>query len=177
MKTRNYVLLLLAAAAVALLLAGCGGGSGSSAPAEATSAATTGAPEAQTPANGEAEASGNAYVSLASSPGLGLILVDSEGRVLYSFDGDGGGASSCYGACAKAWPPLLTEGPPQPSNGAAPGRLGTAARKDGATQVTYGGLPLYTYAGDKKPGEANGNGSTAFGATWHALKGNGQPAS
>lgn len=174
-KERSHLLVLAAIAVAAMLLAGCGGGGGASS--EASGAATTpGTTEIHTPANGEAEESGNAYISLASSPGLGLVLADSEGHVLYAFDGDSGGNSSCYGACAKAWPPLLTEGPPQPANGAAPGRLGTTERKDGATQVTYAGHPLYTYSGDSKPGEASGNGTTAFGAAWHALKGNGTPA-
>jgi len=177
----THALALAAIVAVsALLLAACGGGSGGAygggSGTTGTSQESTGGTYGYTPANGEAEESGNAYVSLASSPGLGLILVDSKGFVLYAFDKDRGATSSCYGECAAAWPPLLTEGPPQPSNGAAPGRLGTTERKDGATQVTYAGHPLYTYAADKQPGEAKGNGVSAAGGTWHALKGNGQPA-
>lgn len=178
MKTRTYALLLAAIAAAALLLADCGGGggAGSGGRTETGARGTTGGTETRTPANGEAEESGNAYVSLASSPGLGLILVNSEGLVLYAFDADRGSASSCYGACAKAWPPLLTEGPPQPSNGASAARLGTTKRKDGATQVTYAGHPLYTFAADEKPGEAAGNDVSAFGGKWRALRGSGQPA-
>ena len=36
-------------------------------------------------------------------------------------------------------------------------KLGTTKRKDGTTQVTFAGHPLYTYTADTKPGEANGN--------------------
>lgn len=54
--------------------------------------------------------------------------------------------------------------------------LGTTKRTDGTTQVTYNGRPLYTFAGDKGPGEANGNEISAFGAEWYALKGNGEVA-
>ena len=54
--------------------------------------------------------------------------------------------------------------------------LGTTKRSDGTTQVTYAGHPLYTFAGDKKPGEANGNDISAFGAEWYALQGNGKEA-
>ena len=39
----------------------------------------------------------------------------------------------------------------------------------GPPQVTYAGQPLYTYAGDKKPGDANGNDFKPFGAQWYAL--------
>jgi predicted lipoprotein with Yx(FWY)xxD motif len=82
--------------------------------------------------------------------------------------------SSCYGACAKAWPPLLTEGEPHPSNGAEGAKLGTTKRKDGSEQVTYAGHPLYTYTGDQGPGEANGNDVDAFGAEWYALTASGE---
>ena len=54
--------------------------------------------------------------------------------------------------------------------------LGTTMRSDGTEQVTYAGHPLYTFVEDKKPGEANGNEVTAFGAQWYALKGNGEEA-
>jgi predicted lipoprotein with Yx(FWY)xxD motif len=174
---RTYALVLLAIAAAALLLAGCGGGGGTGGGHYGGgSGTTTGGEETHTPANGEAEESGNAYVALASSPGLGLILVNSEGLVLYAFDSDRGATSSCYGACAKSWPPLLTEGSPQPSNGASAANLGTSERKDGSTQVTYAGHPLYTFSGDGKPGEATGNGVSAFGGRWSALEGSGAPA-
>ncbi len=72
---------------------------------------------------------------------------------------------------------LLDEnGEPQPSNGTSTARLGAVTRADGGHQVTYAGHPLYTFTGDKQPGEANGNGQSAFGGTWTALKGNGTPA-
>lgn len=156
------------------LLAGCGGGSGSSstAPTGAKTAATLPAPKP--PPNAE---EGTVFVSLGSAAGLGEVLVDSAGHTLYAFSGDGGGTPSCDGACAKAWPPLRDEnGEPQPSNGTAAARLGTVTRADGSHQVTYAGHPLYTFAGDKQPGEANGNGQSAFGGTWTALDGNGTPA-
>lgn len=174
MNPRTYALVLLLIAAAALVLADCGGGSGGTTTGSGGGETTGG--ETHTPANGEAEESGNAYVALASSPGLGLVLVNSEGFVLYRFDRDWGATSSCYGACAKAWPPLLTEGPPQPSNGASAAQLGTTERKDGSTQVTYAGQPLYTYSGDAKPGQAAGNGTAAFGGSWQALANSGQPA-
>jgi predicted lipoprotein with Yx(FWY)xxD motif len=49
------------------------------------------------------------------------------------------------------------------------GKVGTSHRPDGRTQITYNGHPLYTYSGDHKPGDTNGQGLTAFGGGWFAL--------
>jgi predicted lipoprotein with Yx(FWY)xxD motif len=164
---------LLAAAVLGIgALAGCGGGSDSSSSTTATEAGKTDAalPKPKPPPPNAEE--GTVFVSLGSAAGLGEVLVNSEGRTLYAFSGE-----ECEGACAKAWPPLLDEsGEPQPSNGTAAARLGTVERRDGTTQVTYADYPLYAYGGDKAPGEANGNGESAFGGTWTALKGSGEPA-
>jgi hypothetical protein len=46
------------------------------------------------------------------------------------------------------------------------GTLGTITRPGGATQATYDGHPLYTYAGDTAPGQAKGNGLNASGGLW-----------
>lgn len=174
--TRTTSAIGLLAVAAALAVAGCGsGGSGSSGGAYGEGGGSSSSGGAYGSKGGGGESSG-AFVSLASVPGLGLILVDSQGLALYEFQKDSGTRPSCYGACAEAWPPLTTKGAPQPSNGASASKLGTTRRSDGTVQVTYAGHPLYTYAADKKPGEANGNGFSAFGAPWHALKGSGEPA-
>jgi predicted lipoprotein with Yx(FWY)xxD motif len=158
----------------AFLIAGCGAGSSAGSGSSSTAKATTTVPAAEPPPNAE---EGTVFVSLGSAAGLGQVLVDSEGHTLYAFSGDGEGTPTCEGACAKAWPPLLVEqGEPEPSNGAGASRLGTVKRADGTRQVTYAGHPLYSFSGDRSPGQANGNGSTAFGGTWEALKGSGAPA-
>jgi predicted lipoprotein with Yx(FWY)xxD motif len=114
-------------------------------------------------------AAGAAIVSVGSEPTLGRILVNSKGFTLYDFRKDQGTKSACFGACAKIWPPLTTEGAPKPSNGAAASKLGTTERTDGTTQVTYAGHPLYTYSADIEPGDANGNGLSTYGGQWFAL--------
>jgi predicted lipoprotein with Yx(FWY)xxD motif len=156
-------------------LAGCGGGSsGSSTGAEATAPSEAKTTVPAPPPNPE---EGTTFVTLGSAPGLGLVLADSEGRTLYAFSADAGGESSCYGACEKAWPPLIvSKGEPEPSNGASAAKLGTTERKDGSVQVTYAGHPLYAFSADQSPGQAKGNGTTAFGGRWTALKGSGAPA-
>ena len=113
---------------------------------------------------------------MASAPKVGAVLVDAQGFTVYDFHNDKGTSSSCYGACAKTWPPVLTEGAPQSGEGASSAKLGTTKRKDGTVQVTYAGHPLYTYAVDQKPGEANGQDVDSFGAEWYALQGSGEEA-
>lgn len=161
-----------------IALAGCGGGGGgsSSSAAAATTGASTGAATTvpKPPPNAE---EGTTFVTLGSSPGLGLVLADSEGRTLYAFSKDRGGVPSCYGACEKSWPPLIVgKGVPEPSNGASANKLGVVERTDRTKQVTYAGHPLYAFGGDGSPGQANGDGASAFGGTWTALKGSGAPA-
>jgi predicted lipoprotein with Yx(FWY)xxD motif len=106
---------------------------------------------------------------------LGKILVNSKGVTLYLFEKDKKGKSACSGACAKAWPPLLTKGKPKASGGASAAKLGTTKRTDGTTQVTYNGHPLYTFIMDaNKPGRTAGQGVDAFGAEWYVLGTNGK---
>jgi predicted lipoprotein with Yx(FWY)xxD motif len=105
-------------------------------------------------------------VSGAELPGLGMVLVDSEGMTVYEFTEDKGTTSNCYGECEMAWPPVAASGKPTAGEGAMAADLGTTKRKDGTLQVTYKGHPLYTFAEDKGPGEANGN---EVGGIWFAL--------
>jgi predicted lipoprotein with Yx(FWY)xxD motif len=179
-RSANALLVgVLAAVVGAGVLAGCGGGGSSSSGAGSTAATktTTGSesiPVPKPPPNAE---EGTVFVSLSSAAGLGQVLVDAQGHTLYAFSKDSGERSACTGRCAKAWPPLLVaHGEPEPSNGAGASRLGTITLPGGKRQVTYAGHPLYSFIGDKQPGQANGNGSSAFGGTWTALKGSGAPA-
>jgi predicted lipoprotein with Yx(FWY)xxD motif len=101
--------------------------------------------------------------------GLGNVLVNSAGMTLYMFAKDTGTQSTCTGACAQNWPPLLDNGKPTAGSGATASMLGTTTRSDGGSQVTYNGHPLYLFAGDNAPGDTNGQGLTAFGGSWFAL--------
>ncbi|HEY3290541.1 MAG TPA: hypothetical protein VGK87_10480 [Anaerolineae bacterium] len=102
------------------------------------------------------------YVGKSSSP-LGDVLVGPNGRTLYMFDVDKGGASKCYGGCETAWPPLLTEAAPQANAGVDKNLLGTTKRNDGSLQVTYNGNPLYYWFRDHAAGEWNGQ---SIGKVW-----------
>jgi predicted lipoprotein with Yx(FWY)xxD motif len=100
---------------------------------------------------------------------LGAILVDARGRTLYLFEADKRGASNCSGACASVWPPLTTSATPHADVGVTAAKLATIARVGGERQVTYNGHPLYTYAGDSRPGATDGQGLDQFGAAWYVL--------
>ncbi len=96
----------------------------------------------------------------------GTYLTDSSGASLYLWVADTGSTSTCSGACATAWPPLLTTGKPTAGGKADASLLGTTTRSDGKKQVTYAGHPLYTFIGDKHAGDTAGQGSNGFGAKW-----------
>jgi predicted lipoprotein with Yx(FWY)xxD motif len=143
---------------VALAVAACGGGGAATA---ATPTTSSGAP---------------ATVGVANNS-LGSVLVNSQGRTLYLFKADVGAKSACSGACATAWPPLLAASKPTAGTGLTASKLGTITRSGGSRQVTYNGHPLYLFIKDKKPGDVNGQGVTAFGAAWFALTPSGNQAS
>src|SRR3954447_3398087 len=85
--------------AIAAFAAACGGGSGSS-------SATVPPPVSSSPA---AAAAAGAGVTVATHSGqYGTYLADSSGRTLYMFEPDKNGSSTCYGVCAKFWPPLTS---------------------------------------------------------------------
>src|SRR6202041_1762607 len=88
------------------------------------------------------------------------------GHAIYLWAKDGKDSSACTGACASAWPPVPATGKVTAVGGAVSSDLGTITRSDGTKQVTYDGHPLYYFAGDSGPGQANGQGSDSFGAKW-----------
>ena len=103
---------------------------------------------------------------------LGTVLATGGGLTLYRFTSDKKGTSSCSGACAALWPPLLVAGTAKPTGtaGVSASKLGTIRRSNGQEQVTYGGFPLYRYAADTQPGQAKGEG---LEGTWFAVAGSG----
>ncbi|SRR5947207_9032578 len=99
----------------------------------------------------------------------GRVLVDGKGRALYLFTREHSSSSRCYGACASAWPPLLTAGKPVAGTGARASLLGSTRRRDGSTQVTYRGHSLYRYVGDRQPGQVLCQDVEEFGGRWYVV--------
>ena len=96
----------------------------------------------------------------------GRILTDGGGRTLYLFTRERSDRSRCYGACAKAWPPLIAHRPLAAGRGVQRRLLGTTLRRDGSRQVTYRGHPLYYYVGESRAGQILCQNVIEFGGTW-----------
>ncbi len=126
-------------------------------------------PATPTGAVPSAPAEGSGNVQLSNNAKLGEILVTSGGFTLYTFELDKPGVSNCTDAsCVTYWPPYTASAQPAAST-QLPGKLGLITRSDGKMQVTYNELPLYTFLGDKKPGDATGDGLNENGGIWHAV--------
>jgi predicted lipoprotein with Yx(FWY)xxD motif len=160
--------LMVAAAVTACVVgvAACGGASNSS-----TGSASTGGGADSQPAGTTTMPTSKAAAGLTvkvSTTKLGRILTDANGRSLYLFEKDKGAASNCSGACASIWPPV-TAAAGGAGHGVSAAKLGSFKRADGQIEATYAGHPLYTYAGDAKPGDTRGEGLDQFGAEWYVL--------
>jgi predicted lipoprotein with Yx(FWY)xxD motif len=92
------------------------------------------------------------------------VLTTTKGRTLYSLSAETKGRFICTGSCLASWKPLVVPAGVKPKG---PAKLGTIQRPDGRAQVTFKGRPLYSFNGDVKSGEANGEGLKDVG-TWHA---------
>ena len=96
---------------------------------------------------------------------FGMMLFDSTGQAIYLFEKEQTTKPECYGACAEAWPPVLTSGTPAAAGVTRQDLLDTTKRTDGTTQVTYGGHPLYYYAHEAK-NEVKCHNIQGFGGLW-----------
>jgi predicted lipoprotein with Yx(FWY)xxD motif len=112
---------------------------------------------------------------IATASDFGTVLFDSTGQAVYLFDIEMTAKPRCYGPCAEAWPPVLTDGTPVAGQRVQGSLLGTTARTDGTTQVTYEGHPLYFYAHEAKH-EVKCHDVFLNGGTWYAVQPDGHPA-
>ncbi|CAB1274620.1 COG4315 family predicted lipoprotein [Candidatus Nitrosacidococcus tergens] len=126
------------------------------------------------------------------------------GNSLYISQADKQGkASNCYGECLKTWMPITTQAKveddvdhsllgsiqytkhgmwvvygtdasPKSNEKINTALLGTIQRKDGLTQITYNGWPLYYYADDLGPYDTYGQNKESFGTKWHLMNPSGK---
>jgi predicted lipoprotein with Yx(FWY)xxD motif len=158
--------LVLVIGVIAGSLAGCGA---TTPPSTTTTVAAASSHRADSPK----PAQRRPRVVNVSPTAYGAALTDRRGFALYRFTHDDAAESTCYGACAGAWPPYLV---PQgvPRGAVESGRVRATRRKDGRLQVTYAGHPLYYYAGDRRPRQVLCQGVTEFGGGWYVVARSGE---
>jgi predicted lipoprotein with Yx(FWY)xxD motif len=168
MSGSMFTVRLLGAAATLMLAAACGGTTNTSS-ASSNRSVTPGAGTSAT-----TSASGGA-VGVATTS-LGPVLVDSKGFTVYMLTADTKGHSTCSAQCLQYWPlvpaPASADMPPVQGVRAA---LATTKATSGASMLTAGGWPLYTFVKDKAPSQVAGEGVKTFGGTWYALSPSGAP--
>lgn len=119
--------------------------------------------------------------SLADLPGLsvrktelGDVVVDKNGMTVYRFSKDQAwpkSISACTGSCLEKWPAVAPVAE-KDVKGIVKKGLMPFTRPDGIKQMSIDCWPIYTFSGDKKPGDVNGHG---VGGTWFAIAPNGKP--
>src|SRR3984957_452419 len=112
-------------------------------------------------------------ISTAKVAGVGTVLTTASGLTLYRFTEDSAGTSNCSGACAKIWPPLLAAKGAHVSGPHGVKGFSLVKVTNGHWQVAFHKLPLYTFEGDKKKGQAHGQN---VGKVWFAVLKSGIPA-
>lgn len=189
---RRLALLLLPLAAVALIAAGCGSdesdGTGSAAASKSEDAmksdeAMKGGDAMKSDSKMTSDKAMKAEAAMSAkgarvkvvNSDFGRVIADGKGEAFYLFDKEDTKKPECYGACAEAWPPVLTKGKPVAAGGVKQSLLGTTKRRNGKLQVTYAGHPLYYYV-DDSPGTILCHDVAEFGGLWLVVKPNGEPA-
>lgn len=153
---RSSMKFLIPTIAASVVLSACGSSSNSSSSSAAsTQPASTGG-------------SSVALVKTASNSTVGgTILINAKGMTLYHLSGEQARKFICTSrGCLQAWHPLVAPAGSKPSGNV--GSLGVVKRPDGTEQVTYKGMPLYTFAQDSAPGQVRGQGIRDVGR-WTAV--------
>ena len=160
MKRRHVISVLITAVAV-LSVAACGS---SSKPSSSSTSSTV------------AKKKALVTLRLAKNAKLGKqILVNPAGKTVYLYTPDGDGKTSKVPAAIKSsWPPKIA-GAASITVGAGLDRTKLVVHKqpNGVQLVAYNGHLLYTFVGDKKPGDATGQG---LGGVWFAVLSTGAKA-
>ncbi|MDH6438118.1 putative lipoprotein with Yx(FWY)xxD motif [Streptomyces sp. SAI-144] len=125
------------------------------------------------PTGKKASVAGLPGLSTRNDPNLGEIVVDKNGMTVYRFAKDKAWpepVSNCNGACLEKWPVVAPVSANDTKDVQKKGLM-SFTRSDGAKQQTVNCSPIYTFAGDKKAGDTNGQG---VGGTWYAVRPNGE---
>jgi predicted lipoprotein with Yx(FWY)xxD motif len=105
-------------------------------------------------------------IAVSQNKTWGPTLTLKNGDTLYRLTKDSKDKSLCTGKCATVWTPVLLAVGQKAPVGIGVAKLGSFARANGTHQVTYEGIPLYTFTGDKKAGQVTGNIKDTWGQWW-----------
>jgi predicted lipoprotein with Yx(FWY)xxD motif len=105
-------------------------------------------------------------ITVAQNKTWGSTLTLKNGDTIYRLTKDSKNMSVCTGKCATIWVPVLLASGQKTAVGVGVSKLGSFARANGTHQVTYEGIPLYTFTGDKKAGQVTGNVKDTWGQWW-----------
>jgi predicted lipoprotein with Yx(FWY)xxD motif len=153
------------ALALVLTLAACGTGGERDATAEKPRNAQVGADRSSASGGRAAPPTESGTTVTLDESKYGRVLFGDRDRAIYLFDRETSARSECYGACAEAWPPVMTDGQPRAAGGVRSDLLSTITRRDGSKQVAYNGHPLYYYVHDPR-GEVLCQNVNEFGGVW-----------
>jgi predicted lipoprotein with Yx(FWY)xxD motif len=110
-------------------------------------------------ADSGAGGSSGGLVSVASVDGT-EVLVDDQDHTLYTVEVEKDGTIHCVDACTSFWEPVVASAADvDRASSDLRDALGVVERPDGDSQLTYDGLPLYTFA-EEGAGELTGDGFT-----------------
>lgn len=114
------------------------------------------------------KAGDEATLSATNSTTVGIAVINRAGSTLYRFDNDTNNPprSNCRGSCINTWVPAKPGDGEITTRGVSRRMVDKIKRDDGSWQLTLGGWPLYSFTGDKQPGQVNGQG---VGGTWWAI--------
>jgi predicted lipoprotein with Yx(FWY)xxD motif len=134
-------------------------------------AAALGASTSRGGVAGASHSASSAAVKTRKINGLGVVLVNAQGRTLYVFMKDKQQRVTCTGSCASIWFALKAKGSGKPAAGGAAkaSLLGSDKSPSGGRVVTYNRWPLYTYAGDTRVGSAKGQTLNLNGGRWYVI--------
>jgi predicted lipoprotein with Yx(FWY)xxD motif len=157
---RSRILMAVFSTVLVAAIAACTSAAATIAP---VTQAPTSAPASATPASGAPASAAAASGSTVDAKPVGsngtILVAGSNGMTVYNFSKDvkDSKTSACTTGCITKWPALTVAAGATPVAGTGvTGTLGTITRDDGTLQVTYNGLPLYFFSGDKAPGDSNG---------------------
>ncbi|WP_431774162.1 SCO0930 family lipoprotein [Streptomyces cucumeris] len=106
---------------------------------------------------------------------LGKIIVDGKGMTVYRFNKDSAWPmkTGCLGACLDTWKPVKAVNTSKVA-GLDATKVTSFTRPDGSKQAAFDCWLLYTFTGDTKPGDINGQGKAG---QWFAVTDKGKKAS